>query len=130
MILEWAGVSRRWRDVVPLLLWMGLIFWLSSRSVLVTIEGEATEKLFYKSAHMAAYGVLAWCWWRVLSVTRQTDWPVLGWAFIFTVLYAVSDEVHQWYVPGRHGQLADVLFDAGGALAMILLIRRVRLLRL
>jgi VanZ family protein len=50
-------------------------------------------------------------------------------AFVLTTLYGITDEIHQLYVPGRHGQPADVLFDAAGALAMILLIRRIAWLR-
>jgi VanZ family protein len=40
-------------------------------------------------------------------------------AFLICVLYAVSDEVHQLYVPGRGCQITDVLIDSGGALAGI-----------
>ena len=122
--------SRWLVDFMPLIFWLVLIFGLSARSTLVVIEQEAAEKLFYKSAHMLAYAILAWLWWRAISPKRQITWSVLLLAWLFAILYAVSDEVHQRFVPGRHGQLADVLFDAGGALAMILLIRRLRWLRL
>lgn len=121
--------SRWLVDFVPLIFWLLLIFTVSARSTLVVIEHEAVEKLFYKGAHMLVYAVLAWLWWRALSPERQITWPVLLLAWLFTVLYAISDEIHQRFVPGRHGQLADVLFDAAGALAMILLIRRLRWLR-
>lgn len=117
--------QSRWLvDFVPLIFWLLLIFSFSARSTLVVIEQEAAEKLFYKGAHMFVYAVLVWLWWRALSPERRITWPVLLLALLFTVLYAVSDEIHQRFVPGRHGQLADVLFDAAGALAMILLIRR------
>ncbi len=33
----------------------------------------------------------------------------------FVILYAVSDEVHQLFVPGRGGQLTDVIIDTAGA---------------
>ncbi|MDX1524552.1 MAG: VanZ family protein [Anaerolineae bacterium] len=126
------GISRlpRWlRDVAPLILWMGLIFWLSSRSVLVKIDDPGNEKLFYKSSHMVAYGVLAWLWWRALTGERLTQWTLLLAAVGLTTLYGVSDEIHQRFVPGRHGQLTDVLFDMSGAVLMILLIRWVGWLR-
>jgi hypothetical protein len=38
------------------------------------------------------------------------------------------DEIHQLFVPGRH-KPPGRRFDAGGALAMILLIRRIKWLR-
>lgn len=125
--------SRLWRwlvDILPLVLWMALIFWFSSQSVLVEIEREAAEKTVYKTAHILVYAVLAWLWWRALSPRRQLNWPVLFTALALTTAYGISDEIHQLFVPGRHGRLADVLFDTSGALLMVLLIRRVKWLRL
>jgi len=122
--LDWYYSLPRWlRDFVPLVLWMALIFALSNQSRLVDIQDDTGEKFFYKIAHFIAYAALAWLWWRALAPQRQTSWPVLVTALVLTVLYAISDEVHQWFVPGRHAALYDVLFDAGGVLAMILLIR-------
>lgn len=40
---------------------------------------------------------------------------------IFSVLYAVSDEIHQLFVPGRACQLKDVLIDSAGALTALLI---------
>lgn len=37
--------------------------------------------------------------------------------WIFAVLYAASDELHQYFVPGRSCELRDVLIDACGAAA-------------
>lgn len=39
----------------------------------------------------------------------------------FCVLYAVSDEIHQYFVPGRSCQLQDVLVDSAGAITAILI---------
>ncbi len=129
-MLSQLNKGSRWLyDFGPLLLWLGLIFWLSSRSTLVEIESQTWERVIYKSAHMGVYAVLAWLWWRALASPRQATWPVLLLALGLTILYGISDEIHQRLVPGRHGQIADVLFDAGGALAMVLLIRRVSWLR-
>jgi len=120
----WYYSLPRWlRDVVPLVLWMALIFALSAQTDLVDIEDKVGEKFFYKISHFMAYAALAWLWWRALASQRQTSWPVLLAALGLTVLYAISDEVHQSFVPGRHPALYDVLFDTGGALTMILLIR-------
>lgn len=32
------------------------------------------------------------------------------------IIYAVSDEIHQLYIPGRCGAIIDVILDAGGSL--------------
>jgi VanZ family protein len=125
LILQWWRARPRWlRDVAPLSVWLALIFALSAQSTLVNLNTDAEEKLFNKTAHIGVYAVLTWLWWRALSPQRQAAWPVLGAALALTVLYGLSDEVHQYFVPGRHAQVADMLFDASGGLAMALLIRR------
>ena len=37
--------------------------------------------------------------------------------WFIAALYAASDEIHQLFVPGRSGQLSDVILDSAGALA-------------
>jgi VanZ family protein len=123
-------VIPRWlRDIAPLIFWLALIFILSDQPRLLEIKNEAGEKTFYNSAHIIAYAILAWLWWRALAPRRQTTWPILWIAFVLTVLYGISDEIHQRFVPGRHGLLTDVFFDASGALLMVLLLRRLEWLR-
>ncbi len=116
--LRWLGY-----DVVPLVAWMGLIFALSSRPTLISIEDQLEAMLFYKTAHVIFYAMLAWLWWRALAPQRQMTWQLFGTVFVLTTLYGISDEIHQLYVPGRSCRLADVFFDASGAWAMLLLIR-------
>ena len=42
------------------------------------------------------------------------------WGFMICVIYAVSDEVHQAFVPGRGPALKDVLIDSAGAFTGII----------
>lgn len=117
-------LKSRWLpDFLPVGLWMGLIFTLSAQPTLVQIDQPLMAILFFKTAHVVVYAILAGLWWRVLTKQRSATWPILLAAFSLTVGYGITDEIHQLYVPGRHGRFADVLFDASGALAMILLIR-------
>jgi VanZ family protein len=118
-----AKLPRQMGDGVPLLLWLALIFFLSSQPTLLEIENASLSRLFFKSAHFGVYAILAWLWWRALSPHREPTWPVLTAALALTSLYGLSDEIHQLYVPGRNGRVADVLFDTAGGLAMILLLR-------
>ena len=39
-------------------------------------------------------------------------WPLLAWAF--GTLYAISDEFHQYFVPGRSCELRDMCIDSAG----------------
>lgn len=41
-------------------------------------------------------------------------------AISIAVIFAISDEVHQLFVPGRGGQIKDVIIDSAGALVGII----------
>jgi VanZ family protein len=109
----------RWLAVAG---WMALIFFLSSQSRLPSPEDPLVDLLFKKTAHFTAYAILALLIWRALPPGRWV-WAV---AWLVTVLYAGSDEWHQSFVPGRHPSPWDVLIDASGALAGLLVLWRVR----
>lgn len=36
-------------------------------------------------------------------------------AFLLSVMYAVTDEIHQIFVPGREGKISDVVIDSSGS---------------
>lgn len=44
-----------------------------------------------------------------------------GGSFLIGVLYAVTDEIHQLFVPGRAGQIRDVVIDACGVFAGVII---------
>jgi len=65
-----------------------------------------------KGGHMLGYGLLSLAYWHGLKWNKKTIW----WAWLFAVLFAISDEFHQSFVSGRHPSAFDViLFDAPGA---------------
>lgn len=102
----------------PVVVWMAIIFVLSSRSTLPTFSFLVPDKVAEKGGHVVEYAILAGFVWRALRQTTQTKYPAV-WAFAITVLYAVSDEWHQTYVPGRNGRSLDVLIDGAGTLASL-----------
>ncbi|AQQ54044.1 VanZ family protein [Planococcus lenghuensis] len=127
---------------VPVLLWMALIFFLSGQQgsasgglssgitgmVMNTIESvlpfleidpEQFHTFIRKCAHFIAYLILA-----VLALYALRQSGIHGIrsifsAFIIAVLYAISDEYHQSFVPGRGPAVTDVLIDSAGAAAGI-----------
>ena len=104
--------ARYW---LPLLAWMGIIFYLSSCPSLPGPPDPWMDLLLKKGGHFCVYGVLAFLWWRVLSRGRRRAWtPLLG-ALVLTTLYGISDEYHQSLVPGRQPRVVDVVIDAWGA---------------
>ncbi len=97
----------------PPLAVMTLIFALSATPDLSSGLG-AWDLVLRKLAHVTIFGVL----WLTLARAARWRRPVL--ATTIAILYAISDEVHQSFVEGRHGSPVDVLIDALGiGLAML-----------
>jgi len=113
-----GSVLRLWAPVVA---WAALIFALSSVPDLGTGLG-GWDLVLRKLAHAAEYAVLG------ALLLRATARP--GLAFVLGTLYAVSDEVHQSFVPGRMGSVLDVALDTVGVAIGIVLWQLVRTRRL
>ena len=73
-----------------------------------------------KTAHVVEYAILSMLLWRALRKPQKGQWGLwnrgaaLG-AIALAVLYAITDELHQSFVPSRQGQITDVLIDSFGA---------------
>lgn len=112
----------------PLLLWMGVIFFLSSRPALPGPGGKGSlaRDVFNYAAHAFSFGLLTVLAWRFLrykrgqGVTRFAKHPGLS-PLIFALLYALGDEFHQCFVPGRTCSLTDILADLLGIIIALLL---------
>jgi VanZ family protein len=109
------AVNRHLSAWLPVVLWAGLIFALSSIPSLGTGLGT-WDTVLRKLAHFTEYAVLGALVLR--AVRREPPAVALG------VAYAASDELHQHFVPGRHAALRDVAIDAAGVLAGVLAGRR------
>ena len=100
----------------PVLLWAGIIYYLSSRPGLAIGEG-AVDFWTRKPAHVGEYAVLVVLVFRALGQSFGKGWKfwelALG-AGTLTFLYAVSDELHQLLVPTRSGKFTDLGFDLTG----------------
>ena len=110
---------------LPAFLWMGLIFIGSSQSDLPTHPNDAIDTMAKKAIHGVEYGVLAALLWRALAQGRRsTTRNAVTLKVLFgCLLYALSDELHQRFIPGRRGSLVDVGFDAIGILTALALLR-------
>ena len=86
---------------------MALIFYASAQPNLGTDLGTI-DVIGRKLAHMAEYGLLWFLWWRALRIEHPAP------SIAITLLYAISDELHQTFVDGRHGVWTDVMIDAAG----------------
>lgn len=106
---------------------MGIIYVLSDQSRLVLpIETRWSEWLSWMG-HFGEYAILAALLW--LAMRWTTPWPFRRIALItlwIAALYALSDEVHQSFVPGRMPDVLDWLVDVAGAACALWVISRAR----
>lgn len=68
-----------------------------------------------KGAHMSEYALLGFFLVGAFLSKEQNGWRTVRIAFPMAVLYAVSDEIHQFFVPGRSCMLTDIGYDSAGA---------------
>lgn len=82
---------------------------------------ELLETILRKATHMAEYGLLAIAVSYSFYVYDKRGFPLIIWSEVVAVLYAATDEFHQLFIPGRSGQVTDILIDGIGALIGCLL---------
>lgn len=120
--------ERRWPSrlisLTPALLWMAVIFWLSSRRSLPTGGVEVVSVL----GHFTVYAVLTVLLYGGLRREGLAVRRAMLLALVLATLYGVTDEVHQSFVPGRDPDPLDLIVDAIGAGTALTLIalRRVK----
>lgn len=141
--------SDPWMDWLLVALWMLLIFWFSAQPATesANLSGEILKAflavmerilpglqldmgvfhlLIRKGAHFLVYAVLGGLLVHAFVRSGFTVKKAVLSACMISVLYAASDEWHQIYVPGRAGQITDVLLDGSGSLAGILVSSRMK----
>jgi VanZ family protein len=116
-----AIMKKFFQYYLPLVLWMALIFWLSSVSDLKSgAQTVSNELIIRKIAHTGEYAILSMLFFHLffkgygLSLRKAGIFAVLG-----ATIYALSDEFHQTLVLGRTGKATDVLVDFLGSVSGI-----------
>lgn len=112
----------KWTIWLPSLLWMALIFIGSSipggpaddatRSASGTSDPLHIQRI-KDVVHVTEFGILMFLLGRSLRISGIRS-PLLV-AFAVTVVYGVSDEIHQYFVPQRYPDLGDVIRNVAGA---------------
>lgn len=134
---------------IPMIIWMGVIFLFSAQdssnssetsslpaTVLAQIikpdfdqlneteQADLIDKCQFavrKLAHFSIYTVLGFLSLLAFSNKKFSIKVKLLLSAIICLTYAISDEIHQYFVPGRSCQLRDVLIDFCGSLFGIFL---------
>jgi len=111
----------------PLAVWLAAIWWQSSRSGGPAPIDQGAWFVVTSLGHVVEYAGLGFLGGRLL-VDRSPRWAWFA-AWTLCLLWGISDELHQSFVPGRDVDLWDVGVDGVSAAAGLLacrLLRRVR----
>lgn len=101
---------------LPVFLWMAVIFAFSAKQDVKVASTQEENFLIFKTLHMVEYAflyVFSFRAFRNASGVKRRSVAVA--AFLVTILYAVTDEIHQLFIPSREGRLRDVIIDSVGA---------------
>lgn len=133
-------IKQRWFTWCLVIMWMFIIFYLSHQPASTSselsggitkwvipsvqtalpfpIEAEAFHSFIRKFAHFSAYFVLGILLMAALRLNQM--FHRICTALFIAILYAASDEFHQTFIPGRSGEVRDVLIDTAGSMTGIL----------
>lgn len=129
-----SGLMKRILSLLLVVLWMILIYYLSSKTaelsnesslmlskyitfvikriIPININEYMINNFIRKSAHVFLYFILSIL---VSNALKYKDKWII-YTTIICLMYAISDEIHQYFVPGRGPHIIDVLIDSIGVL--------------
>ncbi len=108
---------------LPVFAWCWLIFYLSSIPNLGTGWG-VWDLILRKAAHITEYFILTFLLYRAFKGSLNSSFfYLLFWSCVLSFLYAVSDEIHQAFVPTRSPSPNDVFIDIIGIIIFCILIK-------
>jgi len=91
-------------DYFPLIVLSVYIFVQSSRPAVMVSYNGPTNYFVHKLAHVIVYSFLYLFACRAFKDKRN--------ALVYCILFAISDEVHQFFTPTRNASVIDLLIDA------------------
>jgi VanZ family protein len=98
-----------WKWWAPVIFYALFIFSLSNRSYPGALPAFDT-KLFHPIEYMTL-GIFLSVAWHNFSKQKRSSFIILC-VVISGILFAVSDEIHQAFIPGRSARITDVLIDS------------------
>lgn len=78
-----------------------------------------------KLAHFTMYAIGGVLFYMLFNEYNLEDKNKLIYSFCLCLTYAILDEVHQCFVPGRSAQITDVLIDSVGSILAIIITKKV-----
>lgn len=94
----------------------------SGESVAMDPQTVPLEKIIRKAAHFAEYMAVGFLSFGIAVLWVKRIWTGIWAVMVQLIVSGALDELHQYFVPGRYASLKDVMIDAAGGLAGILII--------
>lgn len=124
---NWLRYVYYW---LPPLVWMSIIFYMSSQHRITMTNSETEDFFAFKTLHVIEYAFLFFLLYRALTTLafkkHQLTFII---AFLVASFYSMTDEFHQLFIPSRTGRVRDVFIDMGGMIIMYTIIRTIRVVR-
>ena len=111
------GLSQKVTEVI--IEKVGLLVPLDIKTSTTTDFINHFNHIVRKCAHVSEYFVLGALVTNAMKTSKVVKFKALIFSVLICILYAISDELHQLFVPGRGAQVMDVLIDSAGAIAGI-----------
>ena len=102
----------------PAIALMVTIFILSSQQRVAVSEVYTVNFIVFKSLHVIEYATLFFLIFRgyYRTMSHKNMSKIFTYAVVTTLLYAMSDEFHQTFIPTRTGTVRDIFIDSIGIL--------------
>lgn len=83
---------------------------------------DRTEKVIRKIAHFSIYTLVGLLLMGLMCTFNMKQVNKLSISLIIGVIYAITDEIHQAFIPGRGPHITDVILDTMGVLTGIIIV--------
>lgn len=95
----------------------------------LSLKVSILQPIIRKCAHYTLYLILGFFTYNLIrtrkkNILKNKENTIITYGIIaqcFCTLYAITDEIHQTFIPGRSGEVRDVLIDSIGAFTGILI---------
>jgi len=115
-LISWFERHNKLSWIITILIAI-IIFYVSS-----LIFPSSTGKGFnWKPIAYHFYAFLIFSAFIIIAITKGKNKKLIPLTIILAIIYAISDEVHQLFVPGRAFAFADILTDSAGILFAVLI---------
>ena len=131
-------VIKKHINILLVLIWMAFIFTMSSFNatessnqsnfivnIIVNIFNinniELLSFIIRKLAHFTEYLILGILTYNLIKSYNKKAYI----AIFICILYAINDEIHQYFVPGRSCQILDMTIDSIGSITGIYLLKQI-----